>query len=275
MKGIRFNLKDLLWVLLLSALIATAGCSFGEGSSSSSSTGQDPFALDILSLYSTVTFMTVHVAYEPDAKPFTGSFPDGGQYWSVLQNNLDALFLGHTIEPTIVVPKDISQMVQIAKQAQTSWTLNQIYTLAQSLWDTPQTSTSVQFYVLYLNGFYNDNGEVNQEIIGLSIGNTPIIVVFKDVITSSGYPLLVEQIMEQATLVHEFGHAMGLVNEGVPMISNHEDPDHPNHCTNKYCAMYWQNDGRNLNVFIQKIIDSPSDVIFGRECLNDTRNYEP
>ncbi|MCK7512678.1 MAG: hypothetical protein MZV70_57325 [Desulfobacterales bacterium] len=31
--------------------------------------------------------ITVHVAYEFDAAPFTGAFPDGSQYWSVLEND--------------------------------------------------------------------------------------------------------------------------------------------------------------------------------------------
>jgi hypothetical protein len=39
--------------------------------------------------------------------------------------------------------------------------------------------------------------------------------------------------------------------------------------------MYWENDGTSLNFFIQKIINSPSDVLFGPECLNDAGSFMP
>ena len=261
---------------VLSVLIALAGFSCGSsGNSGSTGTGQDPMALDLVTLYSTVTSITVHVAYEPDAVPFTGTFADGGQFWSVLENNLNALFLGRIIEPAISVPKDLSGMEQIPKQAQISWTTAQIVTLAQSTWDIPQTSRSAEFYVLFVNGFFKDQSGVNQQIIGLSLGGTSIVCVFKDVINASGYPLLIEEVIEQTTLVHEFGHTLGLVNDGVPMVTNHEDSEHPHHCTNEDCVMFWENDGSNRNVFIQKIVDSPSDVIYGQECLNDTQSYKP
>jgi hypothetical protein len=264
--------------LVVSVLIALAGCSpsgSNSGTSDYTRTGQDPMVLNFVTLYSTVTSITVHVAYEPDAVPFTEVFSDGDQYWAVLENNLNAIFLGRIIEPEIYVPKDLAGMEQIPDQDQTSWTTAQVYDLAKSTWDTPQTSTSAEFYVLFLNGYFNDKGVVNKQVIGISIIGTPIIVVFKDAIRESGYTPFFYRIMEQTTLVHEFGHAVGLVNSGLPMVSDHEDTEHINHCTNEDCVMYWENDGTSLNFFIQKIINSPSDVIYGPECLNDARSFMP
>ena len=266
--------------LVFTVLIALAGCSpLGTSENSSNAyntrTGQDPMALDLVTLYSTVTSITVHVAYEPDAAPFTGAFSDGGQYWSVLETNMNALFLGRIIEPDIYVPKDLAGMEQISTQDQTSWTTAQIFDLAQSTWDTHQTSTSTEFYALFLNGYFNDQGVANKQVVGISINGTPVIAVFKDAIRESGYSSFVDKVMEQTTLVHEFGHAAGLVNGGVPMVTDHEDRGYPGHCTNEDCVMYWQNDGASLNLFIQKIISSPSDVIFGPECLNDASSFMP
>ncbi|MGD0209493.1 MAG: hypothetical protein ABSC14_00770 [Desulfomonilia bacterium] len=271
-----YRLKYSFLSLLIGVLIALAGFSCGSsGNSGSNGTGQDPMALNLVTLYSTVRSITVHVAYEPDAVPFAGAFSDGGQFWSVLENNLNALFLGRITKPDISVPKDLSGMEQISKQAQTSWTTAEIEKLAQSTWDIPQTPTSAEFYVLFVNGYFKDQSGVNQQIIGLSLGGTSIVCVFKDVINASGYDMLIEEVIEQTTLVHEFGHTLGLVNDGVPMVTNHEDSEHPHHCTNENCVMFWENDGSNRNVFIQKIVDSPSDVIYGPECLNDTQSYKP
>jgi hypothetical protein len=280
MDRVGYNDKGLRAYLLISVLIALAGCSPSgsggiSGNADNTRTGQDPMALDLVTLYSTVTSITVHVAYEQGAKPFTGTFRDGGQYWSVLETNMNVLFLGLIIQPDLSVPKDITGMEQIPTQAQESWTTAQVFDLAQGTWDTPQTSTSTEFYVLFLNGYFNDKGVVNKQVTGISINETPVIAIFKDVIRKSGYSSFDDTVIEQTTLVHEFGHAVGLVNNGLPMVSDHEDTEHINHCTNEDCVMYWENDGASLNLFIHKIINSPSDVLFGPECLNDVSSFMP
>jgi hypothetical protein len=280
MKRIGYNMKGFPAYVVVGVLIALAGCSSSgsigdSGNAYNTGTQQDPMALDLVKLYSTVTSITVHVAYEPDAAPFTGYFSDHGLYWSVLETNMNALFLGRIIEPDIYVPADLAGMEQISVQAHTSWTISQIFDLARSTWVTPHTSTSAEFYVLFVNGYFNDQGAVNKQVVGISINGTPVIALFKDAIRESGYSSLYETVIEQATLVHEFGHAAGLVNGGVPMVTNHEDSGHKGHCTNEDCAMYWENDGASLNYFIEKIIHSPSDVIFGMECLNDVNSFMP
>jgi hypothetical protein len=274
-------MKGLPAYVAVGVLIALAGCS-GSGSSRNSGNAENntptshvSMALNLVTFYSTVTDITVHVAYEPDAAPFTGAFSDGGQIWSVLETNMQALFSGRLIEPGIHVPKDIASMEQIATQAQTSWTTAEVLALAQGTWDTPQTSTSAELYLLFVNGFFNDNGTVNKQVVGISLGGSAVIAVFKDVIRQSGLSSVVETFMEQTTLTHEFGHAAGLVNQGVPMVTAHEDVSHPGHCTNVDCVMYWENDGTTLNYFIHKIINTPSDVIFGPECLNDVQSFTP
>jgi hypothetical protein len=280
MGRIGYTMKGLPAYVVFSALIALASCSPSGSSGNSGNTGNNTtgpvsMALDLITFYSTVNSITVHVAYEPDAAPFTGTFSDGGQYWAVLETNLNALFSGRLIEPDINVPKDIGLMEQISAQDHTSWTTAQVLDLAQGTWDTPQTSTSAELYLLFLNGYYNDKGTVNKQVVGISLEGTAIIAVFKDVINQSGYSSFVDTIMEQTTMVHEFGHAAGLVNGGVPMVTDHEDIGHPGHCTNVDCVMYWENDGTTLNYFIHKIINSPSDIIFGPECLEDVHGYTP
>ena len=272
--------KGLFFSLLLSVFIALSGCS---GSSNSSGTSanqgaeqQGSMSLSLVTLYSTVNAINVHVAYEPNAVPFTGTTQNGIQFWSILESNLEALFLTRTIEPNISVPKDLSGMDTISELAQTTWTASQIVDLARNTWSLPQTSTTAELYVLFLNGDYEDNqGTINKNVIGLSVDGTPVVAVFKDVILTSGLSSFTEVFIEQATIIHEFGHTLGLVNNGVPMITSHEDSTHPHHCTNEDCVMFWANDSTNLVFFINTIINSPSDILFGPECLDDTRSYRP
>lgn len=47
------------------------------------------------------------------------------------------------------------------------------------------------------------------------------------------------QVAEASVLMHELGHLFGLVNNGVPMATPHEDPDHRHHDVSEDCLMYW------------------------------------
>jgi hypothetical protein len=166
-------------------------------------------------------------------------------------------------------------MTEIPDQGLPSWTLEQIISLADQEFNIPQTSTTAEFFVLFLNGYFNNEGVVSRNVIGVSIGGTPVIAIFKDVILGSGFTLFTDIYIEQLTLVHEFGHGVGLVNNGIPMVIDHEDPQHPHHCTNQECVMFWENDSTNLVFFIQKVNNSSSDVVYGPECLEDARDYKP
>ncbi len=44
---------------------------------------------------------------------------------------------------------------------------------------------------------------------------------------------------ETAVINHEFGHLLGLVNNGTPMIGDHQDEPHGKHCDNSKCLMYY------------------------------------
>lgn len=52
-----------------------------------------------------------------------------------------------------------------------------------------------------------------------------------------------ERCVERAVVVHELGHALGLVNNGIPMVTNHEDSAHPKHSSSKRSVMYYAVEG--------------------------------
>jgi len=259
--------------LLSGILLAPAGCL--PETESVQETQQDPMALNLPALYSIVISITVHVAYEPGVEPFTGATPNNVKYWSVFENNMNALFQGRFTEPEISVPKDIQDMEQIPAQDQMSWTATQIMNLARDTWDLPQTPNNADFYVLFVRGNFMDQGGVDSNAIGIAIGGTSVVAVFQDVITASSSSPSDDPFIEQVTLVHELGHSLGLVNSGVPMVSDHEDPGHPHHCAHEDCVMYWEYERANLVEFIHEVITNGSEILFGDECLNDARSFEP
>lgn len=261
-------------VLAAALLIGAAACS-SEGQSTAG-TATDPLALNLAQVYSTVTSISVQVAYEPDAEPFTGMSQGDTPYWGILQGNMEALFLGRAIEPAVFVPWDLSGMDPIPEQDEESWTSSEIIALARATWDQPMSESDAFVHILFLNGYFEDNGAANPKVLGVSYSGSSVITIFKDVVRASGSSAAVDRFVEQATLVHEAGHMLGLVDNGVPMVSGHLDPEHPRHCTNPDCVMYWLNEGAaDLRDFIQQVIETDSLVLFGDECLEDVRQYAP
>jgi hypothetical protein len=98
-------------------------------------------------------------------------------------------------------------------------------------------------YVLWLDGgFERDSGET--KTLGAAYRGSSV-VMFKANLRSAAKasaldltkPALVE--VEQSVFVHELGHVLGLVNLGTPMVSPHEDAQHPGHSSNQGSVMYW------------------------------------
>lgn len=261
--------------LLSGILLAPVGCLPENESAQEQVPEQDSMALNLPALYSIVISITVHVAYEPGVEPFTGATPNNVQYWSVFENNMNALFQGRITEPEISVPKDLAEMEQFPAQDRTTWTAAQIMDLARDTWDLPQTPNNADFYVLFVRGNFMDQGGIDPHAIGIAIGGTSVVAVFQDVITASSSVPSHDPFIEQVTLVHELGHSLGLVNSGVPMVSEHEDPAHLHHCAYEDCVMYWEYERANLVEFIQEVITNGSEILFGEECLNDARSFDP
>lgn len=267
--------RNLLIILLSSLVLIPTGCSSGDDGGSDVVIEED-LRQDIPALYSTVSSINVEVVYEPGAEPFTGTNPGGVQYWSILEENIRALFQGRSIEPQVSVPKDLSGMMMIDPQDRPSWSAEEIVGLAGRIAGNPGDPSIAEIYVMFMKGYFNEDGTDNPKVVGVSVTGTPIIAVFKDVILTTSATSLVARHVEQATLVHEFGHLAGIVDSGVPMVSPHLDPEHLKHCTNDTCVMYWQNEGaEDFALFIQQMIDTGSLVMFCEQCLQDTRSYIP
>lgn len=103
-------------------------------------------------------------------------------------------------------------------------------------------------------------------MLGVSIGDTGVIAMFKPVIEGAQ----AARYVEQTTLVHEVGHAIGLVENGIPARGGHHDAAHGAHCNNRDCVMHYLNEGAaELAGFVGRFVESGDAVVFGPECLAD------
>ncbi len=256
-------------LIICSLFVLVAGC----GKSKKSST-KYANALSGVSL-------TISVYYEEGAEPYAGGTAWGNlslKYWDLLQRNLESLFLGRSRAPVIKVPKELSEMNKISKSNKATWTLQEALNLAKSL---PSPSSS-NFVVIFVNGRASENSN----IIGFNITGENIIFIFKEVIAATGTPNLtgtptslaelVPQYVEQSTLIHEMGHALGLVNNGLTMQTPHQDTANGAHCSDENCVMYYANEGTaSLIKFAQARLERFDLIMFDDKCLNDARSYKP
>lgn len=77
-------------------------------------------------------------------------------------------------------------------------------------------------------------------LFGLAYLNTSICLFGKNIFYGSGGTGQVRRTVLMTTLLeHEFGHLLGLVDEGSPMQTAHRDTVNGAHCDNQSCLMYY------------------------------------
>jgi len=90
-------------------------------------------------------------------------------------------------------------------------------------------------YVLISNGYYS-----TPDILATSYWNTSFCIFGKSLDDNSGQSGQVSRSILMTTLLeHEFGHLMGLVDQGSPMQASHRDDLNGAHCDNPDCLMYY------------------------------------
>lgn len=92
----------------------------------------------------------------------------------------------------------------------------------------------VSIWIGYLNG----GAAARLDAVGGSVGAT-VMVIFPDRIEGFATEAVKPDAIERATLIHEFGHLMGLVNIGYESPRDHEDDEHAGHSSNPASVMHW------------------------------------
>jgi len=262
-------MKNILTVMFCLILASCLSEDSTQNSSDDDRELQESISLGVFS--DDVTSFNIQVFYEIGAEPYVGSLNlSGDSIWDITSESYEALFSNHL--RSVSVPSNLIQMEEIVDQNKATWTFAELKSLGDSLAPELIENNNANVAVIFLNGTYDGNNS----ILGIHLGGTYYSFVFKDVVISVGGGAKSQAYVEQATVVHEIGHSIGFVNNGVPMVSAHEDLDHPKHTTNSDGVMYWAVESPNeILSLLGDLILQDKLSLFGEESLEDGRSYHP
>jgi hypothetical protein len=151
------------------------------------------------------------------------------------------------INPTILTIFDLSDISGIELRNRTAYTKGE----------------QMGAYVLFIDGsYYHGN------ILGLTYTSTSICFFGESLKYFLSGGTHEDKIKKTALiLLHEFGHLLGLVNIGSPMVVFHLDNNNGNHCNNNKCLMHHTLEEINPNVD-RFLLETPS---FDKNCSDDLK----
>jgi hypothetical protein len=129
-------------------------------------------------------------------------------------------------------------------------------------------------HVVYLDGHLRSDGG-DRHTLGRTLLADGLIVVFRDSY-SRAYRLLngtewadASAEMDRHVLLHEAGHALGLVGNGVPQVRDHADPGSPGHSRYPESVMY-----HHPPMTPRQFVTGPVSVTFDVDDLMDLAAFK-
>ncbi|MCL6523145.1 MAG: zinc-dependent metalloprotease [Thermoflavifilum sp.] len=247
-----FSISLRQWVVCCLTIIVCSSCNKQNSSSPSSdqlpASNNQPVGASAHDLLSAQHYdsLLVTIAYMPQFAPDQQALQNLQQF---LQQHLNK-------------PAGIQIVLQsIPSGNQSTYSLQDIEHLETTYRKSFNSQQQISVFILYVDGQYT-----NAQVLGITYRNTSVCIFGKTIHQNSGgVGQASRTAVESTVLEHEFGHMLGLVNDGSPMQTPHEDSAHPHHCNNQNCLMYYQTETTDLFGFL---IGSPIPSL-DNNCVSD------
>ncbi len=128
---------------------------------------------------------------------------------------------------------------QISSPGKSAYSLDDIKGIENTSRTQKTSGKLLTAYFLFLDADYNANSG-GSKVLGIAYGATSMVIFEKTIKEFSGnlgQPS--NTTLESTVLHHEFGHILGLVNNGTVLQSAHQDSNNGKHCNNQNCLMYY------------------------------------
>ena len=130
------------------------------------------------------------------------------------------------------------------------------------------TSDQIAVWAFFADG--KSSKDTNTSVIlGTAYRNTSFVIYEQTIQGLSDSPFEPNRsLLETTVITHEFGHILGLTNFGTALQSNHEDAEHPKHCIEKTCLMYWSSE---TGGGISNMVSGGTAPQLDAQCIADLR----
>lgn len=128
------------------------------------------------------------------------------------------------------------------------------------------TNSTIAVWALFIDGESENNANGNV-VLGSAYWNTSFVIfeeTIQDYSNSTFEPN--RTLLETTVITHEFGHIFGLTNLGTEMVTNHEDTEHPKHCNNEDCLMFWATESSQG---VDNMLNMTSAPELDNQCIAD------
>ncbi|MDX1362582.1 hypothetical protein [Arenibacter latericius] len=161
---------------------------------------------------------------------------------------------------------------ELASPGKDSISINEVFELEKENRTVYNDGDTLGMYI-YFSDASSDSDKPEEDLVtlGAVYKNTSMVIYEATIRRLAKNSLLISTAdVEAATLSHEAGHLLGLVDLGSPSVNPHQDPDAPSHCNEGNCLMRaeLQFGSGMAKMLAAKRGSSPG---FGVECIKDLR----
>ena len=159
-----------------------------------------------------------------------------------------------------------------------AWSVEALTDLMDEVYDLPVDEATIKIHTIVVDGHYEQD-TADGKVLGLSWGGRRVALFGETIRTlCQGSLPAIRTLACNATLnsvwMHEIGHLLGLVDNGLPMVTDHLDPDasHGKHDASPDCLMHWET---NTGKVIQRVVAAiqaghgESPLAFDAACQSD------
>ena len=203
-----------------------------------------------------------------------GQLPNQASIDAMLQRLREMHGSGHVKKPE-GVEYLVDDTVPAHADPNHAYTFEELQNMVNGNKNTRSNGRYASAYVLYVDGHSaDDNGA--SKVLGFAYDSDKI-VIFKKTITevceNNGglFAADICRLTEASVLMHEFGHLLGLVNNGMSMHAAHQDAAHAGHDVNDQCLMYWAIEtDSGVSMLLNRLLGGNSSLpSFDAACLQD------
>lgn len=149
------------------------------------------------------------------------------------------------------------------------YTLSDIQDIERGHREQQTNGQTLTVYILFLDNDYALTSGGSSKVLGVNYSRSSIAIFEKTIRDYSGgltQPSI--ETLESVVCHHEFGHVLGLTNNQTALQSPHEDANHPAHCNNENCLMYYAVETSDI---VKNLLNPNSIPSLDQNCLNDLK----